>query len=84
MLRAAVERQFEIIGEALRRLERDAPSVFLSITDGRKIIDFRNLIAHGYDVLDNHNVWQIAKNNLPTLHHETSVLLHQMNNEANE
>lgn len=48
-LRAAVERSFEIIGEALRRIERTGSATAASIPDYRGMIDFRNLLAHGYD-----------------------------------
>lgn len=49
LVRLAVERDYEIIGEALKRMELRFPDIFPTITDGRKIIDFRNLLAHGYD-----------------------------------
>ena len=49
MLRSAVERQFEIIGEALRRLERAAPHVALRLPERTKAIGFRNILIHGYE-----------------------------------
>jgi uncharacterized protein with HEPN domain len=51
LLRSAVERQFIIIGEALSRLEK-LDTATDQITDHRKIIDFRNVLVHGYDVMD--------------------------------
>lgn len=67
LLRSLVERQCEIIGEALRRLERADPLVFSQIRHARRIIDFRNVIAHGYDCLDSTVVSQVVRVHLPGL-----------------
>ncbi|MEJ5294734.1 MAG: HepT-like ribonuclease domain-containing protein [Fimbriimonadales bacterium] len=67
LLRSAVERQFEIIGEALARLSRHNPDVFAQIPNARRIIDFRNVLAHGYDVIDHEIVWQAIHEHLPQL-----------------
>lgn len=48
LIRSAVERQFEIIGEALNRLSKEAPEVASRVPDVRKIIAFSNLLIHGY------------------------------------
>ena len=77
-LRSAVERQFEIIGEALRRLEKDAPEVAFRISEYRRIIAFRNIIAHGYDILDPVITWQAATRKLPILRAETQKLLDEL------
>jgi len=67
MLRSAVERQFEVLGEALNRLRRKFPDRASQIDLLSDIIDFRNVIAHGYDILNNKEVWQIIQNDLPDL-----------------
>lgn len=75
LLQAGVERYFEIIGEALRRVEAAEPGVTSSITDYRAIIGFRNLLAHGYDIIDNERVWFVITVALPRLHREVEQLL---------
>lgn len=68
MLRSAVERQFEILGEALKRI-RDKDEEFLetSITGWRGAISFRNILAHGYEHIDDDIVWGIITDDLPGL-----------------
>ncbi len=76
MMRSAVERQFEIIGEALSLLAKlDAPLV-QHISEHRRIIDFRNMLIHGYAVVDDRLVWDIIESKLPTLRREIEALLH--------
>lgn len=70
MLKLAVERGYEIVGEALRRMETEFPERFLQISDGRKIIDFRNILAHGYDSISDEVVWSVTQNNLQKLKSE--------------
>jgi uncharacterized protein with HEPN domain len=60
MLRSAVERQFEIVGEALNSLRRVAPDVAAQITDLPRIVAFRNILAHGYARVDDNLVWAVA------------------------
>ena len=75
MLRAAVERQFEIIGEALRRLVAEDPVTGARISEHARIIAFRNILAHGYADIDDRIVWGIVESNLTTLLREVDVLL---------
>jgi uncharacterized protein with HEPN domain len=63
----AVERSFEIIGEAPLRLVRDFPAVAERIPEHRRVIDFRNVLAHGYDVVDPRLVYGLARTRLPAL-----------------
>jgi uncharacterized protein with HEPN domain len=68
VLQLATERQFEIIGEAISRLSRiDEAKLMEIIPDYRKIIGFRNIIAHGYDVIDQAVLWDFAVNKVPEL-----------------
>ena len=73
--RRAVEREFEIIGEALRRIELRDPSVAARISELRRIIDFRNRIIHGYDTVDDAVVWGVTEKHLPSLVKEVTDLL---------
>jgi uncharacterized protein with HEPN domain len=73
--RRAVEREFEIIGEALNRLDRLAPAVAAPITSLRHIVDFRNRIIHGYDSVDDVIVWRTVQHHLPVLKAEVEGLL---------
>ena len=75
MLKAAVERQFQIIGEALARLRRVAPDIAALIPDLREIIDFRNLLVHAYDGVDAPRVWGFIEANLPPLQRVVADLL---------
>jgi len=75
MLRAAVEREFEIIGEALNRLGRIDADALSRITEHRRIIGFRNVLAHGYDAVADLAVWQIVEEKLPTLMDELGCML---------
>jgi uncharacterized protein with HEPN domain len=75
LLRAGVERWFEKIGESLRRLERKDPDTAARIPELRNIIDFRNLLAHGYDVIEDDQVWHYANTYLPELRATVASLL---------
>lgn len=75
LLRSGVERQFEIIGEALNRLLKAEPALAASITHHRRIIAFRNVLTHGYDAIDDAVVRDVIETHLPVLRQELSTLL---------
>ncbi len=75
MLRAAVEREFEIIGEAMTRLARVDSAVAARISEYPRIIAFRNLLIHGYADVDDRLVWNVVETSLPTLVREVAAVL---------
>lgn len=74
---AAVERKFEIIGEALNRITRLDWPLAETIPDYARIIGFRNVISHGYDVVDPAIVWDAVQNHLPGLKSRVQALLNE-------
>lgn len=78
MLQAAVERHIEIIGEATRKVLEINPNI--AISKARKIVNTRNKIAHGYDEIEQAEIWNIIINHLPILKIEVSNLLESDNN----
>jgi uncharacterized protein with HEPN domain len=78
LVRAAVERQFEIIGEALNRLSKISPDLARQVPHLREIIGFRNVLIHGYAMIDHARVWQIAETSLPDLRTVVSALLAEL------
>ena len=75
MLRAAVEREFEIIGEALAQLAKHHPALVAHISEFRRIIAFRNILVHLYPDVDEQLVWDVVETKLPVLRREVGVLL---------
>lgn len=75
LLRSAVERKFEIMGEALNRLETVEPDVVAQIRDYRDIISFRNILVHGYDAIDDRIVWDVIQADLDNLVEDVTRLI---------
>ena len=75
LLRSAVERQSEILGEAIRQALELDPSLAERVTDVRPIIAFRNRLAHGYSKIDPGEVWRICQNDVPKLIEEVRVIM---------
>ena len=75
MLKSAVERQFEIVGEALNKAMQIDFELEREISDTRRIIAFRNRLIHGYASVEDQVVWGIVESNLDTLIREAEALL---------
>ena len=73
MLQDAVERNIEIIGEAMNKLLIIEPQI--NISNSRRIVDARNKIIHGYDEIENAQIWGIIINSLPILKNEVEEYL---------
>lgn len=71
-LRRAIERNIEIIGEAMNRILKTDRNI--AITNSRKIVDARNYIIHGYDSLSADILWSMVVNHLPKLKDEVMAL----------
>ncbi len=75
--RKAVERNIEIIGEAINRILKINPDI--EISDSRKIVDARNRIIHGYDSVSADILWLIISKYLPILEKDVSKILKKQN-----
>jgi len=75
MMQDAVERNIEIIGEAMNKLLIIEPKI--EISNSRRIVDARNKIIHGYDEIENAQIWEIIINHLPTLKKEVERFLEE-------
>ena len=78
LVHAAVERKFEIIGEALGQSAKLDPALEARVPDFREIIAFRNVLIHGYAVIEHDRVWAIAAESLPRLRAAVSGLLDEL------
>ena len=78
LVRSSVEREFTIIGEALAALNRLSEEIFGSITQARRIVDFRNLLTHQYPTVDDAIVWAVIERDVPVLRGECVGHLHRL------
>jgi uncharacterized protein with HEPN domain len=67
LLRSAVERQFEIVGEALAQLRKVDAETAATIPELPRIVAFRNILIHGYATVDDRIVWGVVEGSLPAL-----------------
>ena len=73
ILRRAVERELEIIGEATNRILKVDPHI--AIVDSRRIVNLRNLVIHGYNQVDNVIIWGLISRDIPLLQKQVEELL---------
>ncbi len=73
--RSAVERELQIIGEAINQLDNVSPETASQISEHRNIIGFRNVLVHGYDSLNPETVWNVIETKLDTLLEQSRALL---------
>ncbi len=82
LVRRAIEREFEIIGEATNKILKVDPS--FKISHSKRIIGLRNLIIHAYDSVQEEILWGIIANHLPRLKEEVDQLLAEFNADKNK
>ena len=73
VIKRAVERNLEIIGEAVNRIIKEDPN--FPIENAQRIVGLRNQIIHGYDTVSDENIWAILHKHLPQLRSEVNSLL---------
>lgn len=78
LLQAAIERKFEVLGEALKKACEEEPNLLGAIPDLRAIISMRNRIIHAYDIVDHHILWDAIHHDTTQLKRELDALIHQM------
>ena len=75
MLQAALERKFEVLGEALKQAEHSYPDLADQIPELRRVTGMRNRIIHGYDAVDEEILWDAVQFKIPALNEQLSKLL---------
>jgi uncharacterized protein with HEPN domain len=77
VLRAAIERHFEILGEALNRIRKSDPQTANRVPECSAIVAFRNILIHGYDLIDHKRVWEVIRRDVPTLRAQIATILQE-------
>lgn len=78
VIHSGVERKFQIIGEALNQLSKADPALAASFSDLPRIVAFRNVLIHGYAVVEHPRVWRIIQESLPSLRAKVAALLDEL------
>lgn len=82
LLKSAVERQFEMVGEALNQLSKADSALAAEVPDSPRIVAFRDIVIHGYAMVDDAIGWQVLTERLPELERTLSELLAGLNTQA--
>jgi uncharacterized protein with HEPN domain len=77
MLKRAVERDLEIIGEAVNRIIKRDDSFIEKISNAKAIIGLRNQVIHAYDTISDENIWSILITHLPKLMLDIEKLINE-------
>ncbi len=77
MLKRAIERNLEIIGEAINRILKRDNEYETKISEAKSIVGLRNQVIHAYDNISDENIWSILINHLPILRKEIESLINQ-------
>lgn len=77
LFRSALERELQIIGEAMLQLDHISPETVDKISEHRNIIGFRHVLVHGYDSLDPDTVWNVVEAKIEVLLKQARELLSQ-------
>jgi uncharacterized protein with HEPN domain len=80
LVRRAVERELEILGEAARRVS-DTTRARHDGIPWQQIVGLRNVLAHQYDEIDDERVWRLAKDDVPRLVRQLEPLVPDTPNE---
>ena len=78
LVRSAVERQLQNIGEAVSQLSKLDPALAIRVPRQRQLIGFRNVLVHGYSGLNHQEIWRVLHENLPELHAAVTALVHEI------
>jgi len=78
VLRSAVERELEVLGEAVRQAIRLDPTLEASIPDAKQVVAFRNWLAHAYADIDEEIVWAIVQHDVPKLERDVRALYERL------
>lgn len=81
LLKSAVERQFEVVGEALNQLSKVDPVLAGQIPELARIVAFRNILIHGYAMVDDAIVWQVLTDKRPVLERTLRALLAELSDQ---
>lgn len=75
ILKRAIERNLEIIGEAINRIIKRDETFTEKISEAKAIVGLRNQVIHAYDNISDENIWSILINHLPKLKQEIEFLI---------